>query len=92
MGWIKEIEQVDTGVLVPYWEVISVFYSHKNQLSTLEVGGWASKEAYDDGKSPVMVKSWVIPSGLAPQLAAGAVAFVGGYAKSQPEFEGWTEP
>lgn len=30
---------------------------------------------------------WEIPSGLAPELAAGAIAFVTGYARAQPEFE-----
>jgi hypothetical protein len=92
MGWIKEIEQTDTGLTVPFWEVISVFYNHRTQVSHLEVGGWVSKQAYDDGKIPIMTKSWQIPAGLAPELAAGAVAFVAGYAKAQPEFTGWTEP
>ncbi len=89
MGWLKQIEQVETGVVVGFWEVISVFYSHKNQISTLEVGGWVNKDAYDNGKQAVIIKSWHIPSGLAPELATGAVAFVSGYAKAQPEFEGW---
>lgn len=92
MAWVKEIEQTETGVLVSYWEVISVYYSHKNQESILEVGGWVSESAYNDAKNPVIVKAWKIPSGLAPELAAGAVAFVSGYAKAQPEFEGWSAP
>lgn len=89
MAWIKQIEQQETGVVVSYWEVVSVYYNHKKQESLLEVAGWVSQQAYEDGKLPVINKSWQIPSGLAPQLAAGAVAFVSGYAKSQPEFEGW---
>lgn len=90
MAWIKNIEDESTGVIVPYWEVVSVFYNHRLQLSVLEVGGWASKDAYDNNKAPVLVKRWEIPSGAAPQLAQGAVAFVSGYAKQQPEFQGWT--
>lgn len=92
MAWIKNIEDSSTGVVASYWEVISVYYNHKKQESLLEVGGWVSEQAYVDGKNPIMNKAWQIPSGLAPELASGAVAFVSGYAKQQPEFEGWEAP
>lgn len=90
MGWIKEIEREDNGAKALFWEVLSVVYMHKEQQSNLTVGGWITKNAYDSGLSPIIVKEWVIPSGLAPELAAGAVLFVSGFAKAQPEFEGWT--
>ena len=91
MGWCKTIEDEKTGVNVTFWEVISVVYNHREQQSDLCVGGWISKSAYDSNKDPAMVKNWTIPSGLAPELATGAVAFVSSYAKTQPEFEGYTE-
>lgn len=88
MAWNKEIEQESTGAVASYWEVISVFYEHQRGASTLVVGGWISEEAYNNNKSPLLVKSWEIPSGLAPELAEGAVGFVTSFAMSQPEFEG----
>jgi len=88
MAWLKDIECARTGMIVPYWEVISIVYNHRDQISDLTVGGWASEQAYEDGKDSVMQRSWSIPSGLAPQLAAGALTFVTSYAKSQSEFEG----
>jgi hypothetical protein len=91
MAWLKNIEDESTGAIIPYWEVIGVYYNHRLQLSTLEVGGWFSKETYENNKMPSMVRRWEIPSGLQPQLASGAVSFVSGYAKSQPEFEGYEE-
>lgn len=89
MAWIKTIAHEAHGAEAHYWEVISVYYEHKRQLSILEVGGWVNAEAYNNGLSPLLTKIWEIPSGLAPQLATGAVQFVSGFAKSQPEFEGW---
>lgn len=91
MAWIKEIEQESTGAVASYWEVISVFYEHQRGASTLVVGGWISQEAYNNSKSPLLVKSWEIPSGLAPALAEGAVGFVSAFAKSQIEFDGYEE-
>lgn len=91
MAWLKEFVDVDTGVAASYWEVIGIEYQHKQQISNLRVGLWVSEAAYNDGKSPIKVLAYSIPSGLAPELAAGALAFVSGYAKSQPEFEGWEE-
>jgi hypothetical protein len=91
MAWIKEIEQTDTGAVAAYWEVIGIQYNHRTHLSVLEVGGWVSEAAYTANKNPLFYKSWEIPSGLAPELAAGALAFVSGYARAQPEFEGSEE-
>jgi hypothetical protein len=88
MAWIKEIEQTDTGAVAAYWEVIGIQYNHRTQLSVLEVGGWVSQAHYSANKNPLFYKSWEIPSGLAPELAAGALAFVSSYARAQPEFEG----
>lgn len=90
MAWFKEIERLDNGAVASYWEVISIHYSHIEQTSRLIVGGWVNQEAYEGLKEPLMTKDWEIASGLAPQLSAGALIFVSGFAKSQPEFEGWT--
>lgn len=90
MAWIKNIEHPDNGAVATFWELIGVVYDHRAQTSVLTVGGWVSQEAYAS-KEPLMVKRWEIPSGLAPELAAGAVAFVSGYAKQQSEFVGATD-
>lgn len=86
MAWLKEIEEPNTGATAVYWEVMGIAYNHRTQVSVLEVGGWVSESHYTNNKSPLIVKYWEIPSGLAPELAAGALAFVGGYARAQPEF------
>lgn len=88
MAWFKDITEQNTGAVASYWQVISILYNHRTQKSVLEVGGWVSQAAYSENKSPLMTKYWEIPSGLAPELAAGALAFVEGYARQQPEFEG----
>lgn len=86
MAWIKEITDEETGQVVRYWEMFTIFYEHTKQLSTLRVGGWVNKEAYYEGKSPTIYRVYFISSGLAPQLASGAKAFVTQYALSQEEF------
>lgn len=91
MAWIKSIKHPEHGAIALYWEVMTVLYDHQAQSSTLQAGGWVTKQDYDDGMAPLMVRRWEIPSGLAPELAAGAVAFISGFAKQQPEFEGWQE-
>jgi len=91
MAWIKEIVEENTGTVVSYWEVISVFYSHKDRQSDLVVGGWISKQAFDDKKDPVIVKSWGVPAGAAPELSAGAVTFVTNFARAQDMFDGNTD-
>lgn len=90
MAWVKSIAREDNGAVATYWEVISVFYSHSEQKSLLMAGGWVDQNAYENNLQPLMIKEWDIPSGAAPDLATGAVAFVSGFAKAQPEFEGWT--
>lgn len=91
MAWIKQIADESTGAVAEYWEVIGVVYDHRSQISTLSVGGWVNKLHYNANRNPLLRREWIIPSGLAPQLAAGAVAFVSGYAKQQAEFDGWQE-
>jgi hypothetical protein len=91
MAWIKSYTLEDTGVVASYWEVIGIHYQHREQISALQVGLWISGDAYTQNKAPLQIKTYIIPSGLAPELAAGALAFVSGYAKAQPEFEGWEE-
>lgn len=88
MAWLKSIPHPDFGVSVAFWEVLGVNYDHREQKSLPTVGGWNSQADYDAGKIPLMTKSYYIPSGLAPELAAGAVAFVTQYARAQDEFEG----
>lgn len=89
MAWIKSIAREDNGAVATYWEVISIYYDHSKETSDLAIGGWVDEEAYTNNLQPLMTKNWIIPAGLAPELAAGALAFVGGFAKNQEEFEGW---
>ena len=88
MAWLKEFTDPDTGLTASYWEVIGIDYRHREQLSTLQVGLWISQEAYLANKASLRTRTYLIPAGLSPQLAAGALAFVAGYARAQPEFEG----
>ncbi len=88
MAWLKEYTDPDTGVTASYWEVIGIDYKHREQLSTLQVGLWISQAAYEANKACLRTISYLIPSGLAPELSAGAITFVEGYARSQPEFAG----
>jgi len=91
MAWLKEIEIEETGVKALFWEKISIFYSHYDQKSVFKVGGWVSAAAYAARKLPLKEMTWEVPSGLAPELAAGADAFLTAYARAQPEFEGATD-
>lgn len=91
MALIIDIEKEDNGAIASYWEVISIFYNHRKNKSSLVMGGWVSKVAYESDKEPLMTIDWEIDAGLAPQLAAGALEFVKNYAKSQPLFEGAIE-
>lgn len=88
MAILKQLIQEETGVNVSYWDTISIFYSKIDSISILVVGGWINQKAHKDGLDPVMTRRYELPSGLAPQLAAGADAFVKAYVKSLPEFEG----
>lgn len=88
MAWIKNIAHPEHGAVASYWEVMSVYYDHKRQISTLQVGGWVSATEYNSNMAPLLIKIYEIEAGLAPQLAQGAVAFIAGYARQQPEFEG----
>lgn len=88
MAWTKSIKREDNGAEATHWDVISIVYDHREQLSRLTAGGWVDAQAYADNLQPLIIKEWSIPSGLAPQLATGAVTFVTSYAMGQPEFEG----
>lgn len=88
MAWKKQFTHPNTGSVGEFWEVIGISYNHRAQKSLLSVGCWVNKDAYDAEKHPMHEMSWEIPSGLAPQLSAGAVGFVTNYVRSLPEFEG----
>jgi hypothetical protein len=90
MAWTKEIMAPDTGVVVQYREMLTIFYEHTKQMSTLRVGGWVNQEAFNQDREPVIIKTYFLPSGLAPQLADGAKNFVTEYAMAQEELE-WAE-
>lgn len=88
MAWIKTFTHPDTGAEGNFWEMETILYNHRTQLSELRVSVWVSATHYTNAKTPLHSISYVIPSGLAPQLASGAQAFVSGYVRSQPAFEG----
>lgn len=89
MAWLKTYTLPNTThSFQAYWEVIGIIYQHQAQLSELKIGCWANAEDYAAKKQPIDVKTYLIPSGLAPELAGGALQFVTGYAMQQPEFDG----
>ena len=91
MAWLKNIAEGRTGAEATFWEVVSIVYNHREEQSDLTVGGWVSEGAYTEGKDPIITKNWSIPSGLAPELATGAISFVTSYARARDEFEGSEE-
>lgn len=89
MAWLKTYTLPNTThSFEAYWEVIGIVYQHQAQLSELKIGCWSSAEDYEAKMQPIYVKTYLIPSGLAPELAVGALQFVTGYALTQPEFQG----
>lgn len=91
MAWIKSI-QLENRTVASYWELIDVYYSHKSQVSTFQYGGWVDAQAYEEGAPPLLTERHTIPAGLAPQLAAGALAFGTSIIRALPQFAGSTEP
>lgn len=91
MAWIKEWVDPDNDSVGNFWETQTILYNHRTQLSEMTIGVWKDAAAYNANKRPLFTKSYIIPSGLAPQLAQGAKAFVQAYAKAQPEFQGATD-
>lgn len=88
MAWIKKIEHQTHAAIASYWDSISVFWNKRIGTTQFIVGGWVNKQAYDEGKEPLMTFTWEIPSGSNQQLSAAAELFLESYAKRQPEFEG----
>lgn len=87
MAWTKTWTDPDTGVIADYWEVIGIKYQHREQMSEMTVGVWVSAEAHAS-LQPVHTVVFNVPSGAAPELAAGALHFVTEYCLTQPEFDG----
>lgn len=77
-----------TGASAEHWDLICINYNHRAQLSEMQFGVWVDKAAHDANLHPVHVEIFSVGSGLAPQLAAGALAFAMNYIKAQPGFEG----
>ena len=71
--------------------MIGINYNKRKEISELIVGIWVDQEAYNNNLEPISVLSKTIPSGSAPELAAGAYAFTMGFMKTLPEFEGAEE-
>lgn len=91
MAWLKEMEHETNGSIATYWDVISIEYAHKIQKSIMKVGGWKDQAAYENDKVPIIIKTYEIEAGQAPELARGALAFVVNYVKQQEEFQGYSE-
>lgn len=88
MAWIKEWEHPDTGSIGNYWEMETILYNHRTKLSEMRVSVWVSAFHYHTARQSMHTITYIIPSGLAPQLAAGAATFTTAYVMAQPEFEG----
>lgn len=91
MALKKQFTDSRTGVKSEYIEMIGINYDKRKELSELIVGVWVDQDAYDANLDPVMTITKTIPSGSAPELAAGAYAFTMGFMKTLPEFEGAEE-
>lgn len=82
----KEIEE--TGVEVNYWHEAELVYNMKAGTVVFTVEGYVSEEAYAEGKKPIASKFFEIPEGTQPELAAAGKAFLLGYVRALPDFEG----
>lgn len=78
----------NNGVAVGYWHEKELVYNMKTGIVVFTIDGYVNKQAYDDGLDPVLSKFYEIPEGTQPQLAAAGNAFLLGYIRSLPEFEG----
>ena len=88
MALKKILTQANTGVKAEFIEMIGINYNKRKELSELVVGVWVDEAAYDANLEPVWMIFKTIPSGSAPELAAGAYAFTMGYMKTIPELLG----
>lgn len=88
MAWVKSILREDLKISADYWEFISIHYKHREQMSEIILGGWPSQTHFEEGADPLLTRTYMVPAGQAPDLAAGALAFCTAYARSQEEFAG----
>mgnify|MGYP000986571578 CR=1 FL=1 len=56
MQIFKDVEQ-KTGVVVGYWEATRLTIDVLSNTARLEISGWLSKSAKDNGKDPITVKA-----------------------------------
>ena len=83
-----EVVIPETGVTVEHWVESELVYNMKTGIVVFTVEGYFNKAAYDAGKQKVISKFFEIPEGTQPQLAAAGKAFLLGYVRALPEFEG----
>ena len=88
MAWKKQITIPNNGVVVEHFSLIDARYSHREQVTVFIYGGWVNKAAYDDNLEPVIRETVEFPSGEAPQLSAGVIAFAENKIRALPEFTG----
>lgn len=88
MAWIKKIPHPETGAIASYWDSVSVYWNKQTGTTQFIVGGWANKQAHQDGLKPVLSFNWEIPSGTNPELSGAADEFLTAFARAKEEFEG----
>lgn len=83
---IKCAVKHSSGVMVEYWELLTVFYeSEARSVHTLR--GWVNEEEKVAGASPLWDFQFSLPAGTAPDLVQGVEAFSFAGLKLQPGFE-----
>ncbi len=88
MPFLCDVTVPETGVVVGYWHESELVYNMKVGKVSFTISGYVNEAAYVAGKFPVVSKSFEISESSQPQLVAAGKAFVLGYVRALPEFEG----
>ncbi|MBK7380558.1 MAG: hypothetical protein IPJ03_16505 [Ignavibacteriales bacterium] len=88
MPFLCDVTVPETGVVVGYWHESELVYNMKVGKVSFTISGYVNEAAYVAGKFPVVSKSFEISEGSQPQLATTGKAFLLGYVRALPEFEG----
>jgi hypothetical protein len=88
MGFKLQYVVPETAVVAEHWQEMSLVYDMIQGKVLFQIGLYVDKKAFEEGKQPILTRSFEIEEGTQPQLAAAGKAFLIGYVKSQSEFEG----
>lgn len=88
MPFLCDVTLEETNVVAGYWHEAELVYNMKSGYVVFTINGYVDQAAYEAGKQPVISKYFEIPEGTQPQLAAAGKAFLLGYVRALPEFDG----